>query len=255
MGKTLKTIKTFILMFFVIMVPFSFIQVSTEASVGVKVGQWAKYSITANWTSENPNANMPTDWRDRKNMEWETVTVQKTSGTNITILVTTFFINGTQKTVTYWGDITTNRGSEEFAFQIILAGLDQGDVVRQTQISINYTTVKEFAGQNREVDYASISIKTEGITTYEYYWDKETGILCASLMTDTFTQQGNLTNTFFQKKIKETNIWQAQTGPKSETPQAWTQWGPPLVIATIAIVVVLLIKTRLMTKRTRRKRI
>jgi len=246
----LKGAKAFITSFFIVTVSFSLVRVSTQASVGVKVDQWAKYNITAEWRSKSPNASMPTYWNDLKNSKWETVTVQKISGTNITILVTTDFINKTQKNSLYWGDIATNQGSMEFGFQIIPVGLSVGDTVRQSRLSINYTETKEFAGQNREVNYAGLIIQGEGETRYEFKWDKETGILCASVTLDTFPDsQGYWTNTLLEKKLIETNIWQAQTS----SPQTWEQWAPPLVIATLVLITFILITRRSKAKRRRRK--
>jgi len=257
MEKLSKTTKALVLMLLVVTVPFFLIQVSKEAFVGVKVGDWAKYNVIVEWSSEDPNATMSASWQNLNNTQWENVTVQKISGTNITIRVTATFINVTQKDFIYWGDITTNRGSDEFGFQIIPAGLDQGDVVRQSLISINYTESKQFAGQNRRVNFADVSLQREGLIIYEYRWDKETGILCASILTDTFlnSTSGYRTLTQLQKTLIETNLWQAQAGSPQETSQNWTQWGVPLVAASIVLVAFLLIKTRPKPKRKRRKRV
>lgn len=253
MEKHLKTTEALILMLLVVTVPFSLIHVSKEASVGVKVGDWARYSVSADWNSGDPNATIPIHWQNLKNTIWENVTVTKISGTVITVRVTATFKNETQNDFIYWGNIATNQGSDEFGFQIILAGLDQGDLVRQSLISINYTESKVFAGQSRIVDYASVTLQTEGLTIYEYRWDKETGILCASIVTDTFTNStsGYRILTQLGKTLTETSLWQA---PKTESPQTWTQWGIPLVAVTIVLVMFTIIVTRPKNKRKRRKR-
>jgi len=248
----LKPAKALVMVFSIFIASFFQSQVSAQTS-RLNVGHWAKYSVIASWKSEDPNATMPTYWKELMNIKWETVTVFRISGTNITILLTTIFKDATQKNDTYWGDVTTSVGQDEFGFRIIAAGLSKGDTVRQSMLSINYTTSKEFAGENREVNYAGLSIKAEGVTLYEYYWDRSTGILCASFMTDMFLQEGYVTTTLLQKKIVETNLWQVQTA--SSDP--WMQWGASIIIVTIVIVATitfLLIRTKPKPKKKGRKR-
>jgi len=223
-------------------------QVSLQAAVGVSVGQWAKYSISAQWLSENPNATTPAFWKTLMDTRWETVTVRQISGTNITILIARTFENETQAIDNYWGDIAANRGDDEFELRIVSARLEDGDTVRQTSMTINYTTFKEYAGQNREVNYGGQTIRAEGVTNYEFYWDKETGILCASIVTDTYSQEGYLTQALLQRKIEETNLWQ----PQPSSPQPWLTWVAP--IAVIAATIIVLTSIELSRRKKPRRR-
>lgn len=224
-------------------------QVSTQVSVGVRIGQWARYSISAQWISEDPNATTPAFWETLMDTRWETVTIHQISGTNITILLATVFENETQAIDNYWGDIAANRGDDEFELRIISAGLRDGDNVRQSSMTINYTTFKEYAGQNREVNYGGQTIRAEGVTNYEFYWDRETGILCASIVTDTYSQEGYLTQALLQRKIEETNLWQ----PQPSSPQPWLQWAAPLAVVAVTIIVLLSIELSRRKKPRRRR--
>jgi len=253
MEEQLKIADTFILIFLVLTLSSSFVQISTGATVGVKEGDWAKYKVTAKWVSDDPTKSKPTLWKDLESTESEFVTVQRTSGTNITILVTTNYINGTQRDTAYWGDITTNLGNQEFGFQVIPAGLSQGDAIRQSALQVNYTTFKEYAGQNREVNYAGVSFQVEGEIVSEYYWDRATGILCASRALDIYFLLGYRTETMLQRTIIATNLWQAQT-PSQPTLPLLLLWAPPLVIGGI-VVTFILIKQRSKPKRKRKGRI
>jgi len=238
------------------------IQFSSETSVGVKADDWTKYKITATWNSENPNATEPRSVIDSKNTEWKVITVEKVFGTNVTIQVTTRFRNGTQQDAVYTSNVTsalTASGDDSnFGFRIIPAGLSKGESVRQSRIVINDTITKEFLGENREVNYAGLRLLVEGVTNYEYYWDRQTGFLLKSLYFDiAYDSEGYQSATWIETDITQTNLWQTQSPqePPQESPQSWLQWGPPMVIATIVLVAFLLIKSRPKTKRIRRKRI
>lgn len=258
----MNRLKAFTLMFLVGVVCLFPIQFSSGTSVGVKADDWARYKITATWNSENPNATEPRSVTDSKNTEWKVVTVEKVFHANVTILVTTQFKNGTQQEPVYTANLTqaltTSGNDSEFGFQIILAGLSKGEPVRQSRIVINDTITKEFLGENREVNYAGLRLLVEGVTNYEYYWDRQTGFLLKSLFFDiAYDSEGYQSTTWIETEITQTNLWQTQSPQESpqESPQPWLQWGPPMVIATIVLVAFLLIKSRPKTKRIRRKRI
>lgn len=245
----MKAIKSLFLIALSLAIVCFVVKVSHQEYVGINVGNWAKYSVSAEWSSEDPNATISAYWRDLKNTEWETVKVQAIAGTNITILVTSGFADDTERDAVYWGDVTNTQGKDEFGFQIVSAGLGQGDIVRQSLISINYTLSKEFAGKNRKVNYAGYTIRAEGVTTYEFYWDKETGMLCALLLTDRYSSGGYMTRSGLQKKIVETNIWQ----PQASYQQPLLQWAPPIIVATIFVTALLLIRRNRKAKPRRRR--
>jgi len=254
----MNKLKVFTLMLLVGVVCLFPIQFSSAASVGVKAGDWAKYKITATWNSENPNATEPRSVTDSKNTEWKLVTVEEVFRSNVTILVTTQFKDGTPQEDVYTANITqaptTSGYDSEFGFQIIPSGLIKGEPVRQSRIVINDTITKEFLGENREVNYAGLRLLVEGVTNYEYYWDRETGFLLKSLYFDiAYDSQGYQSSTWIETEITQTNLWQTQS--PQESPQPWLQWGPPIVIATMVLVALLLIKRRSKTKRIRRRRI
>lgn len=228
----------------------SAIRVSAETyTIGVKVGDWTKYRDTCIWSSENPEAIEPPYYKELKNIEWRNLTIQTISYTTITISVTTRFKNDTQKTDIYSSDIATGSGDYEFAWQIIPSGLNKGDKISQTPraITLNDTMSKEFAGATREVNYAGFSIEGEGVTLYEYYWDKQSGILCAKLIYNVFYSKGYTTEILMHTEIIETNLWQAKAESEGDSDgiELWQ-----MIIVVIAILaVVLMIKRKHKSRR------
>lgn len=215
------------------------VRVSAETyTVGVKVDDWAKYRDTCLWSSEDPNAIEPAYYKELKNREWRKLTVQAISYTTITVSVATRFKNDTQKTDVYISDVAAGSGDSEFGWQIIPSGLSKGDRISQNPraIILNDTMSKEFAGATREANYAGFSIEVEGVTLFEYYWDKQSGILCAMLTYDISYSEGYRTETLIHTEILETNLWQAEADGDSGGIELWQ-----VIIVVIVISAVLLI--------------
>jgi hypothetical protein len=214
--------------------------VSAKASVGLKVGDWAKYVDTCVWNSENPEASEPDYVKDINNVRWRILTVEAISGTTITASMTEYFENDTQSTGTYSTDVATGKGDPEIGFHVVPPLLDKGDSVYGSGLRINYSTTKEMAGVNRDVNYAGMTIEIEGVTVFEYYWDKTTGILCSSATFDTYLSLGGyMTTTWIQTQIIETNIWSAENGPQ---PAGIEWWKPVIILIAISTVLVLIAK-------------
>ncbi len=242
--------KIFILALSITLMLFYETEVSAETYVGVKVGNWVKYSDICIWGSTNPEVIEPSYIKDIKNTKWRILTVQAISGTNVTISVTRYFENDTQRIDTYSVDVATGKGDPEIGFQILPAGLGEGDAIFQSGLRINYTASKEFAGVKREVNYAGLTISIEGVTVLEYYWDKTTGILCSSVMFDTVFPQGFETTTLIQTKMIETNIWDVENESQPTEIEWWQTVVVAIIISAIIISAVLMfIKKKRKSKR------
>ena len=242
-----KKHKIFISPLLVTLIFLSVIEVSAGTYVGVEVGYWAKYRDICIWNSENPEAVEPSYVKDIENTKWRTVTVQAISGTTVTISVTRYFKNDTQETDTYSGDIVTGEGDDEFVFQIVPARLREGDVIWQSNLQINYTIGKEFAGVNRDTNYAGVTLKLEFVMIFEYYWDKTTGILCKSLLFDTEFWEGYKTTTWIETDLIETNIWHAENGLQP----AGIEWWQPVIVVAVISAALILIRRKRRSKRRR----
>lgn len=242
-----KKHKIFISSLLVTLIFLSVIEVSAGTYVGVEVGYWAKYRDICIWNSENPEAVEPSYVKDIENTKWRTVTVQGISGTTVTISVTRYFKNDTQETDTYSGDIATGEGDDEFVFQIVPAHLREGDLVCQSPLRINYTIGREFAGVNRDVNYAGVTLRVETVIMLEYYWDKTTGILCASLAFNIEFSQGYKTTTWMQTNMIETNIWHAE----NELQPTGIEWWQPVIVVVMISAALILIRRKRRSKRRR----
>lgn len=226
--KTLPRISIIVLL--VMLVAFTLGSSATTYTVGVKVGNWAKYKTYAVWMVEPTDANVtqPQQVKDANNTEKIEIEVRETSVTSVTISVTTRFKNATQKVDTYSGDIKIGGGN--LSLMIAAAGLSVGDKISEAPMAfqINETKSKFYADAWREVNYAYLVIPLDNTTTiYEYYWDRATGILCAVSMLLTMETESYKTWASVITEMTETNIWQPQSPSSME-------WG--LIIAAIIIV-------------------
>jgi len=199
-----------------------------ERKVGVKVGDWAKYEVTHNYTTNDPN--YQPQFADIEYFKTEVLSV---TGMNITFQTTTYFKNGTEMSKVMWIDIDSGSigGPPPWifvqAFFFIAANLTAGDTLRPDPSSY-------VAGAEREVNFvcrrSTFSIirltppREKFIfdsTTY-MFWDRATGALVEANQTRTTTcielDLNNhplpggyvyVTNIFTQMTMKETNIWSA----------------------------------------------
>ena len=172
--------------------------------VGVEVGDWVKYNVTATWLSTDPSAITPPQFEELKKIEWIKVEVQNVSNTYITILLTYHFVNGTETTLPpISADMAT-----QFLTYVIPSNLSEGDVIPGYYLAINGTALRSYAGVSRNVNYINFSISFYGISmTQIMYWDKPTGILCETLMEVSTLTDSYVTTISILMEMTETNMW------------------------------------------------
>jgi len=210
-------------------------------TVGVEAGDWAKYSITATWQSTDPNAIKPPQFEELEKIEWVKVEVQSVSDTNITLLQTYHFENGTDQTL----PLVSVDMATQFVTIVIPSNLTEGDVIPGTAASINGTIVRSYAGVNRNVNYISFSISSFGMNiTQIMYWDKATGILCEMLMETSTPTDSYVTTISTLLNMTETNMWKITPKPFIETPLGIATIGVGITIIVIAAVVLVLRKRK-----------
>jgi len=161
--------------------------------VGVKVGDWAKYEVAYNYTTNDPTS--PFYHPEFAYIEHFKTEVLSVSGTNITFRATTYFENGTEVSKVMWIDISINViPIPSFFWGAILftaANLTAGDTLTPNPSSdvVNATLMRTYAGAEREVNFvyrrrtSSIIRATppkeqsvDDSTTY-MFWDRATGVL------------------------------------------------------------------------------
>jgi len=232
------------------------IQVSaTIYTLGVKVGDWAKYTIIGGWDAYNVTMDMPQFVKDAKNTDWIQINVTKVSYTIVTVLVTTQFKNNTKKTDQNIGDIRT--GSGNLSLQVTAANLDEGEKTSEDEkaLTINRTTIKTYAKAPRKVNYAYEKEYApqgeigEESAVYEFYWDKASGIITGISYVTTFESQNFRTIASIIMQITETNIWQPENSVGLSP-----EWIAVAGIFVIAIVLAVFMAIRKLKKRPRGRR-
>jgi len=158
-----------------------------QTSVGVKVGDWAKYSVGVTWQSNIPGMVEPYYYQDLRNTEWLKVEVNSISGTNVTVILITHFKNDTETVQTLVGDVETGSGNLSLTFPfpfsplIVKGDLCVGDRIPGLLLAekVGKTVSQVYAGYHRDINYAEWVFSSFGYTMGEYYYfDKATGFLC-----------------------------------------------------------------------------
>jgi hypothetical protein len=192
---------------------------TTPRSVGVKEGDWAKYNITVDYSTNDPNPpiTLPSTIAD---LDYLMIKIDSVAGTNVTYESVIHYKNGTEQKSVSWLDIATGLTYPGFTMPygpIIAANLTAGDKVYLNAYAptINSTSTAFYAGLEREVN--SLLMKTN-ITIPNHYrsieemaihWDRISGILCEQKVNANYIniENGYETYMFLQAIITETNIW------------------------------------------------
>ena len=191
-----------------------------KRSVGVKVGDWAKYEVTANYTTNDPDPPIPPLPKEATEIEYYKAEVESISGTNITFQTVIRFRNGTETSWKMWTDVASAL-SHSFPTLFIAANLSVGDTVYSEPYSrvINATLIRRYSGAEREVNYigqrsnyTSPYPSFRQVSEMHVYWDRATGALTEWIQEIEYTnlRQGFVTYTYTHLKVKETNLWERE---------------------------------------------
>ncbi|MEM3458412.1 MAG: C39 family peptidase [Candidatus Bathyarchaeia archaeon] len=187
-----------------------------QRSVGVKEGDWAKYNVIFNYSTNDPTMPVP----PLADIDYLLIRIVSVVRTNVTYESIVRYKNGTEQKEVSWLDITTGLtcyGATMSYGPIIAANLTAGDKVYFNDYAptINLTSVAFYAGLQRVVN--SLLIKTDTtipgyyrtVMDFEIHWDRISGILCEQKMNASYTniEKGYETSMFLQMVITETSIW------------------------------------------------
>lgn len=205
-----------------------------EATVGVKSGDWAKYSFSWSWQSTFEG--LP-ESSDLKSIEWVRFEVESVFENDVTANVTNHFENGTETSSILSGNILTQTGN--LAMMFIQAELEQGDSIRvatsgtgsTATFTIDETVSRDYVGVTREVNYLNVSFSSAGNVIHIFgYWDKATGVVC-EIEETVFYHYGQEKTTYTMSlTLTDTNLWGLSP--------IWVQWWFWAAIVVIAVVVV-----------------
>lgn len=230
MNRTLK--RTILLTF---SLTLAMVMPVTAEDVGVKVGDWAKYSNFSYIWNMPEFVPEPSEFAGLNEVDWSKLEVQNIDGTTVTVKTSTHYKNGTEDIETISGDVKT--GSGELSFLIIEANLNPGAKIPWefwpgVGLYINGTVSRTYAGVSRSVNYVDITVtEWDATTILKLYWDKATGILCEMLMSMSMTYMGTSYSMSVSFKMTETNMWSGA----GLMPAILTEWW---VWATLAVVIV-----------------
>jgi hypothetical protein len=177
-------------------------------SVGIKVGDWVRYSATLAGAVPDTYA---------INYTWIEIEFVNVTGTSITYRVTWHMQNGTETNATSTSDLASTNSAP-----LIPANSKVGDTVYSGASSTVITdeTTRSYAGANRVVLSASVSQYGANMT---YYFDKQTGVALEEyLVYSDYTSR---------LVVTETNIW----SPTGLWGLDWWSWATIIAAITIAV--------------------
>jgi hypothetical protein len=197
---------------------------ASTVTLGVKTGDWAGYGDTSfEWWSNITGHELPPA---EMNMTWMEAEVMDVQNSNITLRSTVIYGNSTEETAEVWGDIATGEGN--VSIMVIPANVDAGYEIpanltwyteEPLKLTVNGTVTGNYAGADREVNYADITYPivygnvTYGAWNMTFYWDKETGIMCEEIVSYSMSYTDNSTyyygNMSMTSKMTTTNMWEA----------------------------------------------
>jgi len=219
-----KNILMFCISTSLILLMFSVTVASTHYTVGVKVGDWALYddvylAFTSNMTGYEQTP-------PEMNISWFSMKIVNTLNGNVTLLSDTIYKNGTEETSVLCENITSGVGN--LSVGIIPSNLGTGDVIpanltwyigfsgKPLSLTINGTITRKYAGADREVNYANITVpitsgSATGFMNVVSYWDKKTGVICEEQFTCTMGYTVGSTYYYYNLstswKMVATNMW------------------------------------------------
>jgi len=177
--------------------------VAQVGTVGVSEGDWFKFGYDIEFSDERLDPNL-------EDVEWNKFSVTEISGTLVTGETTIRYKNGTEQTVGSYIDVYNFNIANITANMLISTHYNLNDVINNAQhlrideiISITYQT------EPRETYHCLYIINGSNHDSYfDYYWDKETGILTKLHMFTEFKDDPDLGSATVSVTIKliESNI-------------------------------------------------
>jgi hypothetical protein len=215
---------------------------------GVTVGQYVKYG---NFVGSGPGL------EDFSNIDSQTLQVTSVAGTQVTLLSTGKYKNGTATqgngTVSVW-DVSagTDNGIPTTQGPIIAANLNAGDPIPPLgTYSVNSTENRQYLGFTRSVNILSVSISTPDYnSTLNYVYDKASGMFLEAQSQTTTQSDPEPVTSQYSYSITETNIFSSTptptpTGTSPIIPIEYLMILVVVIIAVVVVVVLILFRKRI----------
>jgi hypothetical protein len=206
---------------------------SVRGAVGVKAGDWARYSIEVTL----PEDDETNEFAELADIEWIEGRVENVSGDVVTGKFILHYANGTEVEESF-SDVI---GESELPF-FIEPNLQVMDTVPlmilDEEMMINGTEARVYAEATRDVNYVRLSMAELGInSSIESYWDKETGVLCELGMSISGEILGESLSMSLAFLLTNTNVWTAPTGLLGIEWPIWIIAIAAITFGTIGVIV------------------
>ena len=204
---------------------------------GVTTGQYVKYG---NFVGTGPGL------EDFGNYDSQTLQVTNVAGTQVTILTTAQYKNGTATpgngTVTVWDTAAgTEDGAEKTQGPIIAANLNAGDPIPPPNTyTVNSTENRQYLGVTRSINTLSTTISTPDYnSSLTYIYDKASGMLLEASSQITVQGETGPITSEFSYSITVTNIFT----PAATVPETTFLFAGAIAIV-VALVAVLVLRRK-----------
>ncbi|MEM2959947.1 MAG: C39 family peptidase [Candidatus Jordarchaeaceae archaeon] len=177
-----RLLRTVILLLIIIVLTSPFLveaMIVTNRVPGVQPGDWAKYHVSFNYTTNDPSP--PIFPPQTGEVEYYKTWVESVSGTAITYRYIAHYYSGMDVVTVVTTDVSFGQPPSLF---YIAANLTAGDKLYDDPSSpiINATLMRTYAGDERETNYCYLYIEElsrsfHGTHIIELYWERSTGIL------------------------------------------------------------------------------
>jgi hypothetical protein len=214
--------------------------------LGVSQGNVFEYNIIVHWSSSSEST--PATLLEVNKTKTLTVTVSQVSGSLISTKILTTYQNGTQTTADASSNVVTG---EVTGLPFIGANLAKNDLVNPSATEhwyINETVTRTYQNETRETNHLiiediSASDDVGAIkNSYEYYFDKSTGVLVQYINEISYGDTTEKT----ESVLLASNVWQVsadqiqnQDNPTSSPSNSRTN-SPTILYIILAVVVILI---------------
>jgi hypothetical protein len=155
-------------------------------TAGVSAGDTFTYgNVSFNWYSDDPTATPPAEWAGLNGTAYSVGAIENVAGTNVTVISSIHYNNGTVRTEGGWVDVDTGN-SVNMSFILISANLNAGDSIYSNSTYLPYTineTISEtYPGGSRQTNHMNTTMEASYGSYYIYssmnlYWDRATGVI------------------------------------------------------------------------------
>jgi len=203
--------------------------------VGVSAGNKFRYSVTASWNSNDPDATIPSSIVDLQNTQWEEITITAISGTNVSGRTTDHFNNNTEYSIYGWVDVNTGAGNNLNPL-FVSTNLFAGNPV-YTSSPFNTWFINESVHRTylsgARLTNGLHRISSSGNETYvnDIYWDTLTGAAVETGQEITNQSGEYVTTTLTHSQIVSSNVWTVPEFPN----------GPVSLVMLVALIFVSLV--------------